>query len=105
MQFVRAPSLLHDYHTLENAVGEHLPRAGGPLARLRPGGFRLRLYRFCLERGYLDAVLSAYVVGPFVRAFRCFDRVERWWTGLLAGRPGPATGAKGAAAERIEDLS
>ena len=26
LQFVRAPTLLHDYRTLENAIGEHLPR-------------------------------------------------------------------------------
>src|SRR5205085_5589956 len=36
MQFIRAPTLLHDYHTLESAVGEHLPRAGGPFAGLLP---------------------------------------------------------------------
>ena len=31
LQFVRAPTLLHDYHTLENAIGEHLPPAAAPL--------------------------------------------------------------------------
>src|SRR5579883_1349262 len=30
LQFVRAPTLLHDYHTLENAIGQHLPQVGTP---------------------------------------------------------------------------
>ena len=30
LQFLRAPTLLHDYHTLENAIGEHLPEARLP---------------------------------------------------------------------------
>jgi len=101
MQFIRAPTLLHDYHTLENAVGEHLPRSGGPLGRLLPAGTHLWLYRFCLERGYLDAVLSTCLVGPFVRAFRACERLERWWTDLLTGA---ADGAR-PAVDRIEDLS
>jgi NAD(P)H-quinone oxidoreductase subunit 5 len=85
LQFLRAPTLLHDYHLLENALGEHLPRAPGPFGRLAPGRFRRRLYRFALERGHLDALLSGYVVGPFVRLFRWFDGLERRWTDFLAG--------------------
>ena len=64
LQFLRAPTLLHDYHTLENAIGEHLPRPAGPLGRLAAGRGRAWLYRFALERGYLDSLLTDYVVGP-----------------------------------------
>ncbi|MBO0698898.1 MAG: hypothetical protein J2P46_10925 [Zavarzinella sp.] len=102
MQFIRAPSLLHDYHTLENAIGSHLPRSGGPVARFLPPGARLWLYRFALERGYLDAVLTTYVVGPFVRILRFCDRLEGRWTDLLSRR---ARGAGRPAPEQIEDLS
>jgi NAD(P)H-quinone oxidoreductase subunit 5 len=102
MQFIRAPSLLHDYHTLENAVGEHLPRAGGPLARLLPERGGLWLYRFCLERAYLDAVLNTYVVGPYAKTFQALDGLERRWTDLLTGR---RARAKRPAAARIEDLT
>jgi NAD(P)H-quinone oxidoreductase subunit 5 len=84
LQFIRAPTLLHDYHLLENAIGEHLPRYGQPLA-LTAGRLRGWLYRFALERGYLDAFLAAYVVTPFVRVFRACDALERRWTDLLAG--------------------
>jgi NADH-quinone oxidoreductase subunit L len=84
LQFVRAPTLLHDYHLLENALGEYLPRTGEPLG-LAPGRFRTWLYRFALERGYLDALLTAYVVNPFIRLFRWCDGLERRWTDFLAG--------------------
>jgi NAD(P)H-quinone oxidoreductase subunit 5 len=88
LQFIRAPTLLHDYHLIENAIGEHLPQAGGPLGRLAAGGARGWLYRFALERGYLDSTLNEYVVAPFVRLFRWCDGWERRWTNFLAGSAG-----------------
>ena len=36
--------------------------------------------------GYLDALLTDYVVGPFVRLFRWCDRLERRWTDFLVRR-------------------
>jgi NAD(P)H-quinone oxidoreductase subunit 5 len=87
LQFLRAPTLLHDYHTLENALGEHLPTSAGPVDRVAGKAVRTWLYRLALERGYFDAGLSAYVVTPFVRFFRRCESVERAWMKLLAGRP------------------
>jgi NAD(P)H-quinone oxidoreductase subunit 5 len=86
LQFLRAPTLLHDYHLLENALGAHLPRPKGFWDRLLPERARTWLYRLALERGYLDAALSTYVAGPFVGLFRWFDALERRGTDLLAGR-------------------
>ena len=85
LQFVRAPTLLHDYRTLENAIGERLPPAGTPWGRLAPSRGHAWLYRLALERGYLDALLSDYVVVPFVRVFRWCDALERRWTDFLSG--------------------
>jgi NAD(P)H-quinone oxidoreductase subunit 5 len=85
LQFVRAPTLLHDYHTIENAIGEHLPGAEAPLRRLGSIRFRDWVYRLALERGYLDALLLDYVVAPFVRVLRWCDALERRWTDLLSG--------------------
>src|SRR5207253_1796235 len=85
LQFIRAPTLLHDYHLLENALGDHPPRPGAPLSRVTPGRLRLWLYRFALERGYLDALLNLCVIGPFVRLFQMCDRFERRWTDFLTG--------------------
>lgn len=84
LQFVRAPSLLQDYRRLEDAIGERLPRASATWERLAPRRHGW-LYRFALERGYLDSFLMEYVVGPFVRAFRWCDAMERRWTDFLSG--------------------
>jgi NAD(P)H-quinone oxidoreductase subunit 5 len=95
LQFIRAPTLLHDYHQLENALGRHLPRARGPWERLPWPRFRAWLYRFALERGHLDALLADYVAAPFLGFFRRCDRLERRWTDFMArrttGEPGPQT--------------
>ena len=55
LQFVRAPSLLHDYRTLEDAIGTRLPRAGTPWRRIGKGTYRDYLYRLGLDRGDLEA--------------------------------------------------
>jgi NAD(P)H-quinone oxidoreductase subunit 5 len=102
---LRAPTLLHDYHRLENAIGEHLPVAGGPLGGSAPGRFRTRLYRFAIERGYLDALLMAYVVAPFVRVFRWCDAMERRWTDFLSGRASRESDAVKPPPERMEEFS
>jgi NAD(P)H-quinone oxidoreductase subunit 5 len=86
LQFLRAPTLLHDYHLLENALGDHLPRPAGFWGRLLPASARAWVYRLALERGYLDAALSTYVAGPFVKLFGWFDSLERRGTDALAGR-------------------
>jgi NAD(P)H-quinone oxidoreductase subunit 5 len=44
------------------------------------------VYRFALERGYLDALLTTLIVTPFVRLFQWCDGLERRWTNFLAGR-------------------
>src|SRR5207302_8551158 len=85
LQFVRAPTLLHDYHTLENAIGAHLAPAPGPGRGLVCEPARSWLYRFALERGYLDAGLTDYVARPFLRLFRWCDGLERKWTDFLSG--------------------
>ena len=84
LQFVRAPTLLQDYHTLENAIGERLPHSAAPRGHrpARPG--QVWLYRLALERGYLDAMLKDQVVDRFVRLFRWFDALEQRWTDYLS---------------------
>jgi NAD(P)H-quinone oxidoreductase subunit 5 len=85
LQFLRAPTLLHDYHTLENAIGEHLPEARLPWVRSATDRTAGWLYRLALDQGYLDTILTEFVVRPFVRAFRWCDRLERRWTDFLSG--------------------
>jgi NAD(P)H-quinone oxidoreductase subunit 5 len=81
LQFLRAPSLLHDLHGVEAAVGSHLVHlALKPEQRLRSAR-RDRLYRFALERAHLDRFLERAVVAPFVAVFSALDRLERRLTG------------------------
>jgi NADH-quinone oxidoreductase subunit L len=85
LQFVRAPSLLQDYRTIEDAIGQHLPRANTFWYRFVSRRDLGWLYKVALERGYLDRTLLRYVVAPFVRTFRWCDALERRWTDFLAG--------------------
>jgi NAD(P)H-quinone oxidoreductase subunit 5 len=85
LQFLRAPSLLHDLHRVENAIGSHLPRTGLHFERWFPAALRSRLYRVALERGYLEAILRDIVTRPFLWIAERLDRVERAWIRLLEG--------------------
>jgi hypothetical protein len=90
LQFLRTPSLLHDFHQVQNAVGGHLARTGVHLERRVPAAAQRRLYVWALERGDLDAMLDARLLQPFVRTFTFFDGFERRWVGWVAGRRGGA---------------
>lgn len=83
LQFVRAPNLIHDYHTLENAVGEHAGAVARGTGAASPA--KLWWYRFALERGYLDAWLTDYIARPVLAFLAACDRLEHAWTNLLAG--------------------
>ena len=85
LQLLRAPTLLHDYHTLENAIGGHLESRPTIWSRMFPAGARAWVYRVALERGFLDAILSDYVVRPFLALFCWCDSMERRWTNVLSG--------------------
>lgn len=76
LQLLRAPSLLHDHHQLEKAVGSHLPRTGLHFERWVPARWQERLYVFSLERGFLDALTLDRVIGPIVRLLRRLDELE-----------------------------
>lgn len=94
LQLLRAPSLLHDYHNLENAIGGHLPQISAGVTDRLPERFRVALYRMSLERWGLDAALDGYVVRPFLRFFCWCDGLEQGWTNLLTnGHRKPADDA------------
>jgi NAD(P)H-quinone oxidoreductase subunit 5 len=85
MQLLRAPNLLHDYHSLENALGSHLPPQMSSSTGYQ-SGVRAWCYRFALERGYLDSILDEFVMHPVRTVFEWSDRAERRWTQWLSGR-------------------
>ncbi|MEO8270176.1 MAG: proton-conducting transporter membrane subunit [Aureliella sp.] len=87
MQLLRAPTLLKDYHNLENAIGARLSRSNSPLASLVPAGLRRWCYRFGYERGFLDTLLDNWIVDPFLKVFQWCDRRERGWTDWISQQP------------------
>jgi NADH-quinone oxidoreductase subunit L len=105
LQFLRAPTLLHDYHTIENAIGHHLPSTSRRLSAFLPEAFRVWAYRFALERGYLDLLLKEYLVRPFLAFFLWCDRLEQRWTDFLARGPSRESGHLHRAPESLDDLA
>lgn len=85
LQLLRAPSVLKDYQTLENAIGERLQSGPTFWERAISKRQRVWLYGFSLERGYLDGALNAWFVRPFLKLFRWCDRQERRWTEFVGG--------------------
>lgn len=77
IQFLKAPSLLHEIHELHSALGDfHLWKP------VPASGRQLWLYRICLDRAYLDAAVENFVVLPLAKlgsTLRALDaRVIRW---------------------------
>ncbi len=105
LQFVRAPSLLQDYRTLEDAIGKNLDQGGVPLSSLGTRKAQSWIYRFAMERGSLDTILLDYVVNPFVKAFRWCDGLERRWTDFLSGESSRESDLIKSQLETIEDFS
>ena len=70
LQFVRAPTLLHDYRILENAIGGRLVLGRGSVFRSQS------LYRLALHRGHLDTILKRYLVVPLLEVLRLADQCE-----------------------------
>ena len=83
LQLLRAPTLLRDYRTLENAIGGRLAN-GQPawVSGLAKGG-QMQWYRFALERGYMDSTIDQFVLKPFCKLFKRFERVEDYWLQVL----------------------
>ncbi|RLK61136.1 proton-conducting transporter membrane subunit [Actinokineospora cianjurensis] len=86
-QILRSPSLLHDHHHLEQSLGTPVPGTGRHFDRILPTTLRTWLYRFALERGYVDAFLVDRVLGGLVRTVnRAAAAEDRWTNAVTADR-------------------
>lgn len=63
LQFLRAPSMLHDFHQVHSAAGGHLEPTGEWFERL-PESARLWLYRYALDRGHHDTLRQRFIESP-----------------------------------------
>ncbi len=64
LQFLRAPSMLHEYHGMHAASGGHLGRTGLHYEAMIPASLRSWLYRLALDRGHHDTAIDRYVIDP-----------------------------------------
>ena len=77
MQYLRAPSMLHDYHQMHSAVGEELAPTGKQLEEMLPEWVQLWLYRWALDRGHLDTIIERWVIAPLLQVSACLSRRGR----------------------------
>jgi NAD(P)H-quinone oxidoreductase subunit 5 len=83
MQFLRSPSMLHDYHQMHSAIGEETADDRTRLQHLLPEGVRMWLYRWAFDRGHLDTLLDLWVVQPLLDLSKLLGRLDR--KGLRSG--------------------
>ena len=101
LQFLRAPSMLHDYHRMHSAVGGELSQTGKYLEQLFPERVQLWLYRWSLDRGHLDTILERVVVEPLLRLSSFLARLDRAGTAPARRRETPLTRQSAAGQEGI----
>lgn len=85
LQILRSPSALHDRHELAAALGGPPGQTESPLVRLLPAAARSACYRIALDRGFEDAWIGRYVVGPVVTALQAAAEAERRIVTRLGG--------------------
>ena len=86
LQFLRAPSMLHDYHKMHSAVGGDLSPTGTQWEDLLPEPARLWLYRWALDRGHLDTILDRFMISPLMSLSSFFGRLDNWGLHQSASR-------------------
>ena len=85
LQFLRAPSMLHDHHRLQAAAGGHLGETGAHIEQILPAQLRQWMYRWAIERGHHDTVLERFVLLPVVALANFFHRLETRWDKRFIG--------------------
>jgi NADH:ubiquinone oxidoreductase subunit 5 (subunit L)/multisubunit Na+/H+ antiporter MnhA subunit len=83
LEFLRAPSMLHDYHKMHSAAGGELSHTGQHLEELIPEPVQLWLYRWALDRGHLDTILDRFIIHPLLLVSQFFAKLDN----LGLGRP------------------
>jgi NAD(P)H-quinone oxidoreductase subunit 5 len=76
LQFLRAPSMLHDFHKMHSGMGGELTPTGQTLQAALPKRVQLWLYRWALDRGHLDTALDRWAIEPLLRLSRWLGRMD-----------------------------
>jgi NAD(P)H-quinone oxidoreductase subunit 5 len=76
MQFLRAPSMLHDHHQMHSAIGG-TAAANTQFEDLLPENVRSWLYRWAFDRGHLDTILDRWLVQPLLSTSMFLARLDQ----------------------------
>jgi NAD(P)H-quinone oxidoreductase subunit 5 len=76
LQFLRSPSMLHDYHQMHSAIGSEFSATTRRLEDYFPESARLWLYRWALDRGHLDTFLDRGFLHPLMRLSKLFAKLD-----------------------------
>jgi NAD(P)H-quinone oxidoreductase subunit 5 len=87
LQFLRAPSMLHDYHRMHSAAGGELAQTGKHLEDLLPQRVQLWFYRWALDRGHLDTILDRWMLHPLMQLSGLFAKLDRMGLEDTARKP------------------
>jgi NAD(P)H-quinone oxidoreductase subunit 5 len=77
MQYLRASSMLHDYHQMHSAIGGQPSPTGKQIEDLLPEKVQLWLYRWALDRGHLDTIIERWVIAPLSQLSAYLSRQDR----------------------------
>ena len=77
LQFLRAPSLLHELHLMHGAAGGELRQPGAHYEKLLPPRIRRWLYAVAVHRIVIDTLLERWFVSPVLAVARTLDAAER----------------------------
>ena len=90
LQFLRAPSMLHDFHRMHAAIGGEVAPAESQFEDLLPERVQMWLYRWAFDRGHLDTILDRWVIQPLLDLSMLLARLDRLWSSSCRPRPAPA---------------
>jgi hypothetical protein len=77
MQYLRAPSMLHDYHQMHSAIGGDFTPTGKQVEALLPERVQVWLYRWALDRGHLDTMIERWVIAPLSQLSAYLSQQDR----------------------------
>jgi len=83
LQFLRAPSTLHDHHLMEKFASGHLPPPGLLFKRVLPMSLREPLYVLSLNEFELADLLQRFFVQPLCRLSARLNSFEEAWLDFL----------------------
>jgi NADH-quinone oxidoreductase subunit L len=86
LQFLRAPSVISDHERRENRLRGRRLRRATRFERLLPRSVELWLYRYALERGYVDT-FAASMLASVRRALLALDAFDRRLVERVAFEP------------------